>query len=340
MLHSNRLEGAVPTSLGSCFALQRLVLGSNRLTSVPPTLSALQELQEINLSNMPTMRQEAPQCLGAMRALQKVWLQQSPFHGALPAAVGALPQLTHFGGEWCEFEGAVPKSFKASATIQHANLWRNRLLGRRGQRHAPRLAPLPPASGGGGGDWADQRDEDEQGSGGGGGGGAGGAKESEARAPTEALRTRLHRSPGAKAKLRKANARRSALRALSKERVAAPRPPPGPPPPGAFNGGFLNGRKLPVVRAPSGSASPAAPDWHRPVAAPAPLDNDDNPAFHRLMRLGESMRKLPPQPATQPQSSPEKQRGPDRAQAAMALLRRTSTLDEQPAGPSKLPSLR
>ena len=166
--------------------------------------------------------------------------------------------------------------------------------------------------------------------------------------PAESLRARLHRSPGMKAKLRKANARRSAARALSRQRVAEPRPPPGPPPPSAKMGGYLHGRKLPVVQlrgtaaAATASAAVAAPgDWHRPIVAPAPMDNEDNPAFQRLMRMtGDSMKKLPPQPPAQ--TSPKKQLGPDRAHRAAAALLRRSSLAQPPADgmTSKLPSLR
>ena len=106
-------------------SLQKLILSSNRLRSMPSELSTCSALQQIDLSD--NMLETLPDCFGAMAKLKEVLLSHNRLK-SLPASIGAAMNLKILDvSQNCL--SALPASIGTLANLEDLDCSNNRLSG-------------------------------------------------------------------------------------------------------------------------------------------------------------------------------------------------------------------
>ena len=107
-LRINRLNGSIPSQIGSLDKLQQLYLGHNQLTgAIPPELGNLTELTQLWL-NINQLTGPIPARLGDLTALVGLGLHYNRLTEEIPAELGNLTELEQMFLENNRLVGAIP----------------------------------------------------------------------------------------------------------------------------------------------------------------------------------------------------------------------------------------
>ncbi|KAL9229082.1 hypothetical protein vseg_004594 [Gypsophila vaccaria] len=104
-LQNNRLNGTIPSELGSCHKLSLLNLGGNRFSG------------------------ELPRELGDLKQLMGLSLQQNNFVGPIPHEITQLTSLLTLNISWNSLSGLIPPSISNLANLTFLHLQGNSLTG-------------------------------------------------------------------------------------------------------------------------------------------------------------------------------------------------------------------
>ena len=128
-LGGNRLDGAIPTSLGDLSGLRRLYLWNNDLNgSIPGGLGDLSSLKELDLWNNDLTGQ-IPASLGSMTSLTRLVLGHNRLSGSIPASLGNLANLRGLYLNDNDLTGPIPSSLGDLANLIWLRLNDNDLSG-------------------------------------------------------------------------------------------------------------------------------------------------------------------------------------------------------------------
>ena len=107
-LYSNRLSGAIPSSLGGLTNLEQLWLSDNQLSgAVPSSLGGLTNLEELVLAGN-RLSGAIPSSLGGLTNLEQLDLRNNQLSGAIPSSLGGLTSLTSLRLSGNQLSGAIP----------------------------------------------------------------------------------------------------------------------------------------------------------------------------------------------------------------------------------------
>uniref|UniRef100_A0ACD5ZWR2 Uncharacterized protein n=1 Tax=Avena sativa TaxID=4498 RepID=A0ACD5ZWR2_AVESA len=154
-LHSNNLQGKLPTFIGNLpKSLQWLLLNDNQITGfVPPDIGNLTGLTLIHmeknflsghipgtLGNIETLfvlnlaenifSGEVPQSIGNLDKLSELYLEKNRLSGSIPASLAGCRSLTRLNLSCNSFQGSIPpKLFSVSSLSEGLDLSDNQLIG-------------------------------------------------------------------------------------------------------------------------------------------------------------------------------------------------------------------
>lgn len=129
-LSSVNLSSAVPEFLANMSSLISLSLGNCGLTgNFPQKIFHLPNLQQLVLPYNPDLSGTFPE-FNFNSSLQRIWLEQSAFHGEIPSSVENLKSLTSLKLGNCSFSGIVPASLGNITGLQELELHLNNFSGR------------------------------------------------------------------------------------------------------------------------------------------------------------------------------------------------------------------
>jgi Leucine-rich repeat (LRR) protein len=154
-LHSNNLQGELPTSIGKLpKGLQWLLLNDNQITGfIPPDIGNLTSLTLIHmernflsghipttLGNIQTLfvlnlaendfSGEVPQSIGNLGNLSELYLEKNILSGLIPASLAGCRSLTRLNLSCNSFHGSIPpKLFSVSSLSEGLDLSYNKLIG-------------------------------------------------------------------------------------------------------------------------------------------------------------------------------------------------------------------
>ena len=93
---NSRSGGTVPSELSACTSLTKLSLNTGAMTgTIPPELSTLTSLTEINFGSNRGMTGSFPAELSTLTSLQKIFMDKNSFTGAIPPEWSTLTSLTN-----------------------------------------------------------------------------------------------------------------------------------------------------------------------------------------------------------------------------------------------------
>ncbi len=128
-LDSNQLIGEIPTELGNLSNLHGLTLGSNRLTGeIPAELGNLSNLEMLSLGGN-RLTGEIPTELEQLSNLRTLWLGGNRLTGEIPAELGSLTNLRSLNLRGNELTGPIPASLGGLTNLRSLQLNRNQLTG-------------------------------------------------------------------------------------------------------------------------------------------------------------------------------------------------------------------
>ncbi|XP_038887943.1 receptor-like protein 50 [Benincasa hispida] len=129
-LSSVNLSSAVPDFLANMSSLMSLSLGSCGLTGIfPQKIFHLPNLQQLVLPYNPNLSGTFPE-FNFNSSIQRIWLEQSAFHGEIPSSIENLKSLTSLKLGDCSFSGIVPASLGNITGLQELELHSNNFTGR------------------------------------------------------------------------------------------------------------------------------------------------------------------------------------------------------------------
>jgi alpha-tubulin suppressor-like RCC1 family protein/Leucine-rich repeat (LRR) protein len=128
-LENNRLNGAIPSSLGNLGGLQILDLMFNQLSgSIPTQLSNLTNLQRLLLESNQ-LSGPIPSVLANLAHLQFLTLRSNRLTGTIPPQLGSLINLETLFLSFNELSGSIPSEFGNLASLQTLEISSNQLTG-------------------------------------------------------------------------------------------------------------------------------------------------------------------------------------------------------------------
>ena len=130
ILEGNRLIGAIPPVLSQLTRLKDLNLGEGNLLSgaIPPELGQLSRLQTLNLWDSQLSGGIPPE-LGGLTQLQSLSLSDNPLSGTIPPELGGLTQLQSLGLGGNQLSGAIPPVLGQLSRLKWLFLTDNQLSG-------------------------------------------------------------------------------------------------------------------------------------------------------------------------------------------------------------------
>ena len=130
ILEGNRLIGAIPPVLSQLTRLKDLNLGEGNLLSgaIPPELGQLSRLQTLNLWDSQLSGGIPPE-LGGLTQLQSLSLSDNPLSGTIPPELGGLTQLQSLGLGGNQLSGAIPPVLGQLSRLKWLSLTDNQLSG-------------------------------------------------------------------------------------------------------------------------------------------------------------------------------------------------------------------
>ncbi|KAJ7518212.1 hypothetical protein O6H91_21G059100 [Diphasiastrum complanatum] len=153
-LSCNHLVGAIPAEVGNCSKLTVAMFSQNNLSSIPPEIGQLTDLnwlllgqngfvgevpsQLSSLANLTILDLKnnsfsgsIPSSLSQLKSLEYLFLQRNMLTGSIPAEFSALPNLIYFDLANNLFTGTIPSSLgNLSRTMQFLFLCQNQFTGR------------------------------------------------------------------------------------------------------------------------------------------------------------------------------------------------------------------
>ena len=128
-LPSNDLTGVIPPELGNLANLYALGLGGNQLTGeIPPKLGNLSNLEVLELDGN-RLTGEIPSELGNLSNLEALGLSGNRLTGRIPPDLGNLPDLLDIYLDNNQLTGAIPLELGNLANLMHLYLNSNSLTG-------------------------------------------------------------------------------------------------------------------------------------------------------------------------------------------------------------------
>jgi hypothetical protein len=124
-LRNNSLQGGLPESVGDMGSLRSLVLASNNLTGGVPDLSALKNLQVVDLANNSL----GPAFPRLGRKVASVVLSGNRFSDGLPGELSSFYLLEHLDVSRNRFVGPFPPALLSLPSIEYLNIAGNHFTG-------------------------------------------------------------------------------------------------------------------------------------------------------------------------------------------------------------------
>lgn len=124
-LRNNSLQGPLPESVRDMGSLRSLVLASNNLTGGVPDLSALKNLQVVDLANNSL----GPAFPRLGRKVASVVLSGNRFGDGLPGELASFYLLEHLDVSRNRFVGPFPPALLALPSIEYLSIAGNRFTG-------------------------------------------------------------------------------------------------------------------------------------------------------------------------------------------------------------------
>lgn len=129
-LYNNRLQGVLPSSIGSLSTtIQQLLLGKNNISGVvPPSIGNLHSLIKLDLGDN-ILGGEIGEWIGKLKNVTGLYLGGNNFTGPIPSSIGILTRLTELSLQRNEFEGFVPGNIGNLSQLSILDLSYNNLQG-------------------------------------------------------------------------------------------------------------------------------------------------------------------------------------------------------------------
>ncbi|KAJ3027138.1 UNVERIFIED_CONTAM: hypothetical protein HDU68_004372 [Siphonaria sp. JEL0065] len=102
---------------------------SNSAFSIPAAISALYNLKEIWIENVPSLVGALPECLGNLQGLEWLVLSKTCLSGPLPESLASCTRLRHVDLSRCKFSGVFPCQFKNLVALEYFDVSHNELEG-------------------------------------------------------------------------------------------------------------------------------------------------------------------------------------------------------------------
>lgn len=113
---NNRIEGSLPTSIGTATMLVELDFSQNNLQTVSDTLQSLSGLQILALQNND-IQQTIPLTIGYLRSLRTLYLQGNYFIGDIPSTFSQLISAETIDLSGNNLEGTIPNTIGAEGSM-------------------------------------------------------------------------------------------------------------------------------------------------------------------------------------------------------------------------------
>ncbi|KAL0553251.1 hypothetical protein IC582_007140 [Cucumis melo] len=124
------ISSAVPDFLANMSSLMSLSLGDCELNgNFPQKIFHLPNLQLLIIPYNPNLSGTFPE-FNFNSSLQRIWVEQSSFHGEIPSSIENLKSLTSLKLGNCSFSGTVPDSLGNITGLQELELHLNNFSGR------------------------------------------------------------------------------------------------------------------------------------------------------------------------------------------------------------------
>ncbi|XWS10865.1 hypothetical protein CRYUN_Cryun38cG0034700 [Craigia yunnanensis] len=127
-LTGNKLSGPIPACLGDVVSLRNLFLGSNNFSSIPSTLTRLDDILFLELSSN-SLSGSLPIDIGKWKSVTNLNLSENQFTGTIPSSIADLTDLTHLSLSGNMLQGFIPQSFDELISLEYLDLSRNSLSG-------------------------------------------------------------------------------------------------------------------------------------------------------------------------------------------------------------------
>jgi Leucine-rich repeat (LRR) protein len=128
-LSNNNLSGNLPVSIGSLIALEELNLSSNKLNGpIHASFGNLINLKKMQI-NLNNFSGNLPPSLGSLQALLTLYLHQNNFNGTLPANLGNLANLDELLLSQNQFTGSIPAQWGNLSKLRSLIISQNNLSG-------------------------------------------------------------------------------------------------------------------------------------------------------------------------------------------------------------------
>nr|XP_019704711.2 probable LRR receptor-like serine/threonine-protein kinase At3g47570 [Elaeis guineensis] len=121
-LGGNRINGNISAEIGRYINLHMLLMDRMLLTGI--THSMMTKTDDFDV-----IRSVIPATIGKLQKLEKLFLNENQFTGALPSSLGDLTQLLELHLDQNSLQGGIPSSFKNLQKLELLDLSHNKLYG-------------------------------------------------------------------------------------------------------------------------------------------------------------------------------------------------------------------
>ncbi len=128
-LHSNNIQGNIPSFIGELHNLKLLDLSYNQFSGpIPESFQNLTNLESLNLT-LNSLSGEIPSWIGDLPNLQILSLDMNEFSGQMPLSITKLSQLKQLTISDNELTGSIPTQIGDLSNLVHLSLEENNLNG-------------------------------------------------------------------------------------------------------------------------------------------------------------------------------------------------------------------
>ncbi|VFQ86327.1 unnamed protein product [Cuscuta campestris] len=142
-LINNNLSGPIPECLGEITSLRYLLLGDNKLTTIPPGVWNLRDIMELNVSANSIHGPISP-LMKNLKAVIKIDLSKNQFTGEIPDIFSEMIDMQHLYLGHNKLTGSIPGSLGKAISLEVLDLSHNNISGSipRSLEHLKHLAKL------------------------------------------------------------------------------------------------------------------------------------------------------------------------------------------------------